>query len=98
MLSSTSGKLKSETEKIKNLAADIKKWHKEVTTSSNTAANDIYNKMSIVKEIQKYTQNAATRVQEVGTVSGNLTLMLLVTNLANTKWYRYLENDWNPGT
>ena len=27
----------------------------------------------------------------------HLTLMLLVANLANTKWCKNLENDWNPG-
>ena len=26
-----------------------------------------------------------------------LTLMLLVANLANTKWGKKAENDWNPG-
>ena len=26
------------------------------------------------------------------------TLMLLVANLANTKWGKNMKNDWNPGT
>ena len=29
---------------------------------------------------------------------GAVTLMLLVANLANTKWCKKLKNDWNPGT
>ena len=27
-----------------------------------------------------------------------LDVTLLLANLVNTKWYKYLENDWNPGT
>ena len=31
-------------------------------------------------------------------IGKRLTLMLLVANLANTKWFKKPENDWNPGT